>query len=61
MSAADRVITLAAFLKLEAPSGDVNLCDGGFLYYDAGAGAESHAKGLPAPLPLSLFSLACAA
>ena len=44
MSAADRVITLAAFLKLEAPSGDVNLCDGGFLYYDAGAGAEKYSS-----------------
>lgn len=42
MSATARTISLAVFLKLEAPSGDVNLCDGGFLYFDAGSGTEKY-------------------
>ena len=35
MAATDRIITLAAFLKWEAPGGDVLLCDGGLLTYDS--------------------------
>lgn len=35
MGATDRTITLAGFLKFEAPGGDVRLCDGGFLDYDS--------------------------
>lgn len=35
MSATDGAITLAAFLKMEAPDGDVLLCDGGTLVYDS--------------------------
>jgi hypothetical protein len=35
MAATDPVITLAAFLKLEAPDGDVRLCDGGMLDFDS--------------------------
>lgn len=31
MSATDIAVTLACFLKWEAPDGDVRLCDGGFL------------------------------
>lgn len=33
MAATDPAITLAYFLKWEAPDGDVRLCDGGFLNY----------------------------
>lgn len=34
MAATDPIITLAQFLKFEAPDGDVRLCDGGFVDYD---------------------------
>lgn len=44
MSATERTIRLVAFMKLEAPSGDVNLCDGGFIYYNAGAGSEKYSS-----------------
>lgn len=33
MSATDPIVTLAWFLKLEAPDGDVRLCEGGMLDY----------------------------
>ena len=42
MSATDRVITLVGLMKLEAPGGDVNLCDGAFVYFDAGSGSERY-------------------
>lgn len=35
MAATDAVVTLIHFLKLEAPDGDVRLCDGGFLFHSA--------------------------
>src|SRR5690606_25362476 len=34
MSATDAFVTETFFLKLEAPDGDVRLCDGGFVDYD---------------------------
>lgn len=34
MSADDPIVTLTGFLKLEAPGGDVRLCDGGMLSFD---------------------------
>jgi hypothetical protein len=42
MSATDRVVTLVWLMKLEAPGGDVNLCDGGFVDFDAGGGVERY-------------------
>lgn len=42
MSATDRTVTLVWLMKFEAPGGDVNLCDGGFVYFDAGGGSEKY-------------------
>lgn len=42
MSATSRTVTLVWLMKLEAPGGDVNLCDGGFVYFDAGDGSEKY-------------------
>ncbi|MBX7496757.1 hypothetical protein K3172_12900 [Qipengyuania sp. 6B39] len=42
MAVTDLAITLAFVLKFEAPGGDVNLCDGGFLDFDAGDGVERY-------------------
>jgi len=41
MSGTDRVVTMAAFMTLEAPSGTVRICDGGFLKFDDGSGLET--------------------
>lgn len=35
MALTDTAITLAVFLKWEAPDGDVRICEGGFLDYDS--------------------------
>lgn len=35
MAVTDAAIMLVAFLKWEAPDGDVRLCDGGFITYDS--------------------------
>ena len=42
MSATARTVTLVWLMKLEAPGGDVNLCDGGFVDFDAGAGIKRY-------------------
>jgi hypothetical protein len=42
MSATARVITLVWLMKLEAPGGDVNLCDGGFVDFNAGTGVQRY-------------------
>lgn len=42
MSATDRFVTLVWLMKFEAPGGDVNLCDGGFVDFDAGDGTERY-------------------
>lgn len=40
MAAGDRVITLTTIFQLELPGGNVNLCSGGFVDFDAGSGVE---------------------
>jgi len=42
MSATDRTVTLICLLKLEAPGGNVNLCDGGFCYFTADSTSERY-------------------
>lgn len=42
MSGTDRTITLATFLKWEAPAGNVRLCDGGFVTFAAESYAALH-------------------
>lgn len=40
MGALDPTIRLATLLQIEAPGGNVNLCGGGFVDFDAGNGVE---------------------
>lgn len=40
MGALDPAIWLTTLLQIEAPGGNVNLCDGGFVDFDAGSGVE---------------------